>query len=58
MEPSLANAEAGISYQFERTGYFCLDKDTTESGLPIFNRTISLRDTWAKIQKQKQNQKK
>jgi glutaminyl-tRNA synthetase len=58
MEPSLANAEAGISYQFERTGYFCLDKDKTEAGLPIFNRTLSLRDTWAKILKQKQNQRK
>jgi glutaminyl-tRNA synthetase len=58
MEPSLASAKAGISYQFERTGYFCLDRDKTKTGLPIFNRTMSLRDTWAKIQKQKQNQRK
>lgn len=58
LEPSLADAKHGTSYQFERLGYFCLDKDTSESGQSIFNRTMSLRDTWAKIQKQKQNQKK
>ena len=47
LEPSLAHAEVGIGYQFERTGYFCLDKDT-QPDKPVFNRAVSLRDTWAK----------
>jgi glutaminyl-tRNA synthetase len=50
LEPSLAGAEAGSRYQFERMGYFCVDPDSTE-GSPVFNRTVTLRDTWAKIQK-------
>ncbi len=49
VEPALANAAPGDRYQFERTGYFCMDTDSTP-GHPIFNRTVSLRDTWAKIQ--------
>ena len=52
VEPSLANVgidEANIrAFQFERTGYFCFDKDSTTSKL-VFNRTVGLRDTWAKI---------
>ena len=50
LEPSLAGAEAGSRYQFERIGYFCVDSDSAE-GSPVFNRTVTLRDTWAKIQK-------
>ena len=51
-EPSLADAKAGNRFQFERLGYFCVDPDTTDDKL-IFNRTVNLRDTWAKIQKSK-----
>ena len=54
LEPSLADSEPGYSCQFERTGYFCVDKDSTADKL-VFNRTLNLRDTWAKIQKQAQN---
>ena len=50
LEPGLAGAEVGSRYQFERLGYFCVDPDST-AGAPVFNRTVSLRDTWAKIQK-------
>ncbi len=50
LEPSLGNVEAGAKYQFERLGYFCVDRDT-KPGKPVFNRTVELRDTWAKIQK-------
>ena len=50
LEPGLAEAEVGSRYQFERLGYFCVDPDSTEDA-PVFNRTVSLRDTWAKIQK-------
>lgn len=45
VEPSLSGAELGASYQFERTGYFCLDKDASADKL-VFNRTVGLRDTW------------
>jgi glutaminyl-tRNA synthetase len=55
VEPSLKAATVGSRYQFERLGYFCLDPDSA-GGTPVFNRTVSLRDTWAKIeQAQKQN---
>ncbi len=50
VEPSLANAEPGYKLQFERQGYFCVDPDTTPEKL-VFNRTVPLRDTWAKIAK-------
>jgi glutaminyl-tRNA synthetase len=50
LEPSLANAAPGARYQFERLGYFCVDKDSTP-GKPVFNRTVALRDTWGKIEK-------
>jgi glutaminyl-tRNA synthetase len=49
-EPSLSRAKAGEHYQFERLGYFCVDPDSS-SGKPVFNRTVTLRDDWAKIQK-------
>ena len=52
-EPSLATAVAGNRFQFERIGYFCVDPDS-RAGALVFNRTVSLRDTWAKIaQKQR-----
>ncbi len=47
LEPSLAEARAGDGFQFERLGYFCADPDSAP-GAPVFNRTITLRDTWAK----------
>ena len=50
LEPSLAAAAPGARYQFERMGYFCVDKDSN-SGHPLFNRTVTLKDTWAKIEK-------
>jgi glutaminyl-tRNA synthetase len=50
LEPSLAGARSGDRYQFERLGYFAADPDTTP-GKPVFNRTVALRDTWAKIEK-------
>jgi glutaminyl-tRNA synthetase len=50
VEPSLARAAAGDRYQFERQGYFCLDPDFSPGKL-VFNRAVSLRDTWAKIEK-------
>ncbi len=49
LEPSLAAVAPGARFQFERQGYFCVDPYTT-SGHPVFNRTVTLRDTWAKIQ--------
>jgi glutaminyl-tRNA synthetase len=49
VEPSLREAESGARYQFERLGYFCVDPDSA-SGRPVFNRTIGLRDTWAKVE--------
>jgi glutaminyl-tRNA synthetase len=50
IEPSVAGAEPGTRYQFERQGYFCVDPDTRSNRL-IFNRTVTLRDSWAKIEK-------
>jgi glutaminyl-tRNA synthetase len=50
VEPFLADAEPLSRYQFERLGYFCVDPDSAKGNL-VFNRTVSLRDTWAKIQK-------
>ena len=50
LEPSLREAKPGQSYQFERLGYFAVDPDATP-GRPVFNRTVALRDTWAKIEK-------
>ena len=50
LEPSLADAEPGERVQFERLGYFCVDPDS-RSGAAVFNRTVTLRDTWAKIER-------
>jgi glutaminyl-tRNA synthetase len=50
LEPSLTTAGAGDHYQFERLGYFCADLDSKPGAL-VFNRTVALRDTWAKIEK-------
>jgi len=50
LEPSLKGAAPGSRYQFERLGYFCVDLDSTPEK-PVFNRTVALRDTWAKIEK-------
>ena len=50
VEPGLAGATPGSRYQFERQGYFCVDPDSS-AGKLVFNRTVSLRDTWAKIEK-------
>ncbi|MEA3345287.1 MAG: glutamine--tRNA ligase/YqeY domain fusion protein [Chloroflexota bacterium] len=50
VEPSLAGAEPGDIYQFERHGYFCVDPDSTDEK-PVFNQTVALRDTWAKIER-------
>jgi glutaminyl-tRNA synthetase len=54
LEPSLASARAGDRYQFERLGYFCADLDSKPGAL-VFNRTVALRDTWAKIEKREKN---
>jgi glutaminyl-tRNA synthetase len=48
LEPSVLAAKKGARYQFERTGYFCVDDDSTEKHL-VFNRTATLKDTWAKV---------
>ncbi len=53
LEPSLANAMPGDRFQFERLGYFCVDPDSKPGAL-VFNRTVPLRDTWAKIEKRQQ----
>ena len=52
LEPALAATNEGDLFQFEREGYFCKDPAKTADGLPIFNRTVSLRDSWAKIENQ------
>jgi glutaminyl-tRNA synthetase len=50
LEPSLAHASVGSRYQFERLGYFCADLDS-KAGKLVFNRTVALKDTWAKVEK-------
>jgi glutaminyl-tRNA synthetase len=50
LEPSLANSKVGERFQFERVGYFCVDPDSTPGKL-VFNRTLPLKDSWAKIEK-------
>jgi glutaminyl-tRNA synthetase len=54
VEPSLASAAPGSRYQFERLGYFCADAVDSVPGALVFNRTVTLRDTWAKIEKTQQ----
>jgi glutaminyl-tRNA synthetase len=56
VEPTLKEAAKGVLFQFERQGYFCLDSADANPGALVFNRTVTLRDTWAKIEKaEKQN---
>jgi glutaminyl-tRNA synthetase len=55
VEPSVAGATPGTHYQFERIGYFCVDPDSTGDAL-VFNRTVALRDTWAKIERAQQGE--
>jgi glutaminyl-tRNA synthetase len=50
LEPSLATAAVGTRCQFERLGYFCVDPDS-KAGKPVFNRTVALKDAWAKVEK-------
>ena len=57
VEPSVKDTKPLDRFQFERMGYFCTDTDSASDTL-VFNRTVGLRDTWAKVQKQQQNQKK
>jgi glutaminyl-tRNA synthetase len=54
VEPGLAAAEPGARFQFERQGYFCVDSRDSAPGRLVFNRSVSLRDTWARIQRQQQ----
>lgn len=56
VEPSLANASPGHTFQFERLGYFCVDTRDSTPGAMVFNRTVTLRDTWARIQKARKAQ--
>lgn len=58
LEPSLRDAETGSRYQFERLGYFCVDSKDSTPEKPVFNRTVTLRDSWARVEKQLQNQPK
>jgi glutaminyl-tRNA synthetase len=51
LEPSLAAAEPGARYQFERNGYFCMDVGDSTTDRPVWNRAVGLRDSWAKIEK-------
>jgi glutaminyl-tRNA synthetase len=48
LEPSLKEASAGSHYQFERVGYFYVDPKDSQAGQPFFNRTVGLKDSWAK----------
>ena len=50
VEPSLAQATPGSRFQFERQGYFCVDSRDSSPDIPVFNRTVSLRDSWARIE--------
>jgi glutaminyl-tRNA synthetase len=50
VEPMLGNSAPGSRFQFERVGYFCADMKDSKPGAPVFNRTVTLRDTWAKIE--------
>ena len=54
VEPDLGRAAAGERFQFEREGYFCLDEKLARSGVLVFNRIVTLRDSWAKIEQQQQ----
>jgi len=58
LEPGLRAATPGSRFQFERLGYFCVDSKESTPEKPVFNRTVTLRDAWAKVEKQIQNQPK
>jgi len=51
VEPSLTGALSGSRYQFERLGYFCVDTNDSSNRALVFNRTVTLRDQWAKVKK-------
>jgi len=53
LEPSLRDAAAGEKFQFERHGYFCVDTRDSSAGKPVFNRAVTLKDSWAKVEKKK-----
>jgi glutaminyl-tRNA synthetase len=55
-EPALADARPGDRYQFERLGYFCADAVDSQPQKPVFNRTVTLRDSWARINRQQAQQ--
>jgi len=55
LEPSLAGAAPGSRFQFERLGYFCADPEDSRPGVPVFNRTVTMKDAWARIER-KQSQ--
>ena len=57
LEPSLAEAQSGYFCQFERLGYFCVDGKDSQPGALVFNRTVTLRDAWAKLKKKKGKKK-
>ncbi len=57
VEPSVADAGHGDRFQFERLGYFCVDSRVSAPGRPVFNRTVTLKDTWAKVEKKMQAKK-
>jgi glutaminyl-tRNA synthetase len=48
-EPALREAKAGEAFQFERVGYFVADEEDSKPGAPVFNRTVALKDTWARV---------
>ena len=52
VEPALADAAAGERFQFEREGYFCVDSKISTPGALLFNRTVTLRDSWARLERQ------
>jgi glutaminyl-tRNA synthetase len=52
VEPGVAAGAAGDFYQFERTGYFCHDNVDSKPGRPVLNRIVTLRDSWARIEKE------
>jgi len=56
LEPSLATLESDVAVQFERLGYFCTDSEEHSDGAPVFNRIVTLRDSWAKLEKQAMQQ--
>jgi glutaminyl-tRNA synthetase len=56
LEPSLADLESGEPVQFERLGYFCVDSEEHSAAMPVFNRVVTLRDSWAKLEKQAMEQ--